>query len=147
MATSAASLLRDAGLRVTPQRLAVLDALSHTSHPTADEIHHVVRSRHPGVGLATVYNTLAALQIHGRIVVVEDRKGRRYDLRTDSHPHIRCRICGALGDLPWADGAGPPGWEVESVTVMADGVCPRCRRPERPATSGEGASRPSRPGG
>jgi Fe2+ or Zn2+ uptake regulation protein len=125
-----ASLLRDAGLRVTSQRLAVLDALSQASHPTADEIHHVVRLRHPGVGLATVYNTLAALETHGRVLVVEDRKGRRYDFRTDTHPHIRCRKCGAFADLAWPEGTGPAGWQVESVLVTAEGICPRCHPPE-----------------
>lgn len=137
-------LLRDAGLRVTPQRLAVLDALMEQSHPTADDIYRRVAARFPGFGLATVYNTLATLQAHGQLLVVDDRQGRRYDLRTEPHQHIRCRICGELEDLPpwdhrhWLQDVTPDGWAVEMWTFVAEGVCPACQSGTRPA---EAASR------
>jgi Fur family peroxide stress response transcriptional regulator len=126
-------LLREAGLRVTPQRLAVLEALGGQSHPTADDIYRAVTAHFPGVGLATVYNTLAVLQEHDRVRVVEDRSGRRFDLRTEPHQHIRCRGCGAIEDLPhwddrtWLVEVTPPGWAVEHWTFMAEGLCPACR--------------------
>jgi Fe2+ or Zn2+ uptake regulation protein len=125
--------LREAGLRVTPQRLAVLDALSRHSHPTADDIYREVAPGHPGLGLATVYNTLSVLADRGQVLVVDDRSGRRYDLRVEPHQHIRCRSCGTLADLPhwddrqWIDGAMPDGWAVDRWNLMAEGLCPDCR--------------------
>ena len=125
--------LRQAGLRVTPQRLAVLEALERQSHPTADDIHRMVAAHHPGFGLATVYNTLATLEAHGQVQVVDDRQGRRYDLRMDPHQHIRCRHCGRIEDLPpwdhtlWLNDVTPAGWAVEAWTFVAEGLCPACR--------------------
>jgi Fe2+ or Zn2+ uptake regulation protein len=134
--------LREAGLRVTPQRLAVLDALSRRSHPTADDIYRDIAPVYPGLGLATVYNTLSALAARGQVLVVDDRGGRRYDLHVTPHQHIRCRRCGMLADLPhwndrqWIDGATPAGWAVERWTLMADGLCPDCQS-ATPATPDE----------
>jgi Fur family peroxide stress response transcriptional regulator len=124
--------LRAAGLRVTPQRVAVLEALEACSHPTADEVYRRVAARYPQMGLATVYNTLAALARQGQVVAVNIAEGRRYDLRTDPHQHIRCRRCGRVDDLPpwedpgWQAMAVPPGWAVERWTLLAEGVCPAC---------------------
>jgi Fur family peroxide stress response transcriptional regulator len=132
--------LRAAGLRVTPQRVAVLEALDASSHPTADEVYRRVAARYPQMGLATVYNTLAALARHGQVVAVNMADGRRYDLRTDPHQHIRCRSCGRVDDLPpwddpgWQATAVPTGWAVEQWTLLAEGVCPACATAAAPSS-------------
>lgn len=131
----AVAKLRGAGLRVTPQRLAVLSALDHQSHPTAEEILSEVTQQFPGIGLATVYNIVSALTERGQALTLSGTGGRRYDLRIEPHQHIRCRQCGCLADLPeWVDGHAwshsvvPEGWASEGVSVTVEGWCPVCRR-------------------
>lgn len=131
----AVAKLRGAGLRVTPQRLAVLNALDHQSHPTAEDILGEVSAQFPGIGLATVYNVVSALTARGAALTVNGTGGRRYDLRTDPHQHIRCQQCGRLADLPeWVDSSAwshsevPEGWASDGVSVTVEGWCPACRR-------------------
>ena len=137
--------LRAAGLRVTPQRVAVLEALAASSHPTADDIYRQVAQHHPGIGLATIYNTLATLTERGQVLTVAAPDGRRYDLRTEEHQHIRCRRCGRWADLPawndrdWQARATPAGWAVDDWTLLAEGLCPVCRAERPPSTEGQSA--------
>jgi Fur family peroxide stress response transcriptional regulator len=127
-------LLREAGLRVTPQRVAVLKALAAASHPTAEGILERILPEYPGTGLATVYNTLAALAARGRVLAIPSPEGRRYDLRTEAHQHVRCRRCGRVADLPewpgeeWVRAVLPAGWSAEGWQVMVEGLCDACRR-------------------
>ncbi|WP_165070196.1 Fur family transcriptional regulator [Paludisphaera rhizosphaerae] len=96
--------LEAAGLRPTPQRLAVYDQLAAMpSHPTAEQVFQAVRPRLPRISLATVYKALEALVAVG----VVDRLGAesaagsaRYDARGDRHYHFRCIRTGAIHDLP-----------------------------------------------
>lgn len=60
--------LRDAGLRMTRQRLVVLEVIAGANdHPDAAELHKRVQARDPGVSLATVYRTLSELEAQGVI--------------------------------------------------------------------------------
>jgi Fe2+ or Zn2+ uptake regulation protein len=128
-----AERLRQAGLRVTPQRLAVIEALQRFSHPTAEDIFRDVTARHPAVSFATVYNTLAVLEAHGSLTVIPTPDGRRYDLKVVPHQHIRCSRCGRLADLPewgdrpWVEAVVPAGWAVDGWRLMVEGCCPACR--------------------
>lgn len=96
--------LESAGLRPTPQRLAVYDELAGMpNHPTAEQVFVAVRARLPRISLATVYKALEALVAVG----VVDRLGAesaagsaRYDARNDRHYHFRCLRTGTIHDLP-----------------------------------------------
>lgn len=96
--------LERAGLRCTPQRLAVYDELSAAPHhPTAEEVFHAVRVRIPRISLATVYKSLEALVVIGaaaRLTASEGTGSARYDARGDDHYHFRCLRTGMVHDLP-----------------------------------------------
>jgi Fe2+ or Zn2+ uptake regulation protein len=96
--------LEIAGLRCTPQRLAVYDVLSAgIHHPTAEEVFHAVRMRIPKISLATVYKSLEALVAIGaaaRLTAFDGTGSARYDARSDNHYHFRCLRTGAVSDLP-----------------------------------------------
>jgi Fe2+ or Zn2+ uptake regulation protein len=96
--------LEAAGLRCTPQRLAVYDQLSATlHHPTAEEVFHNVRTRIPKISLATVYKALEALVAIGaatRLTVSGGTGSARYDARSEDHYHFRCLRTGMVHDLP-----------------------------------------------
>lgn len=96
--------LEAAGLRCTPQRLAVYDQLgAGFHHPTAEEVFHAVRARIPRISLATVYKSLEALVIIGaatRLTAADGTGSARYDARSEDHYHFRCLRTGAVADLP-----------------------------------------------
>jgi Fur family peroxide stress response transcriptional regulator len=98
------AILEDAGLRCTPQRLAVYDHLTRADeHPTAEDIYRAVRSEVPRISLATVYKALEALVETGvaaRLPPVAGDAGARYDARRDPHYHFRCLRTGTVHDLP-----------------------------------------------
>ena len=64
-----AQILRSQGFKVTPQRIAIYDALrGHHDHPTAEMLYHTLRPEHPSMSLATVYKTM---EIFAKIGVVK----------------------------------------------------------------------------
>ncbi len=97
-------ILDEAGLRCTPQRLAVYDHLCRAAHhPTAEEVYHAVRSSIPRISLATVYKALEALVAVGVATKLTAGAGEtraRFDARCDQHYHFRCLRTGAVHDLP-----------------------------------------------
>jgi len=80
------------GLKVTPQRMAVLEALKTLkTHPTADEIREFIRINHPNVAVGTVYKILETFVEKGIIRKVKtDRDVMRYDAILDHHHHLYC---------------------------------------------------------
>jgi len=100
--TEIRSTLRKANLRITPQRVAICEYLTHNNnHPTALMIYDQVKVSHPNISLMTVYNTLNALNQQG--VISEIGKFRdehkRFDNITDPHLHLMCVQCGKIEDL------------------------------------------------
>jgi Fur family transcriptional regulator, peroxide stress response regulator len=97
-------LLANAGLRCTPQRLAVYETLSRAEeHPTAEDIYHTVRAAIPRISLATVYKALeawVALGVATKLTAGNGTAGSRYDARRDLHYHFRCLRTGSVHDLP-----------------------------------------------
>jgi Fur family peroxide stress response transcriptional regulator len=84
--------LKEAGLRATPQRIAILGELSQMrNHPTAEQILRKVHRLHPEISLATIYNTLEAFVQKGLVKKVKtDRDSMRYDAIMEAHHHLYC---------------------------------------------------------
>ncbi len=93
--------LRGRGMRVTPQRLLIHDALERIGrHATADDVLRRVRAQQPGLSLPTVYATLDLLVELGAARRVNAATGAAlYDPRTDPHAHLVCERCGAVEDV------------------------------------------------
>ena len=123
---------RAAGLRVTPQRIAVFSALaSTTSHPSPERLHHAVCEFMPTISLATIYKTLDALVEAGLVQEVSAPSlARRFDARTEPHHHLVCTACERVmdSDDPTLNVALPqvPGFVASSVKVTVLGVCASC---------------------
>lgn len=126
--------LRDAGLRITPQRRAVWAVFEGRSngHLTAEEVFEKAQRELPELSRATVYNTLAALVEAGLLRAVESRGALLYDPNPDpAHHHFRCRNCDRLYDV-YVEGledlriSGERGFSVEQKAVLFAGLCPEC---------------------
>lgn len=129
-------LLREAGLRVTAPRLAVLSTVGRLPHATADTVLAAVREELPSVSVQGVYDVLHALTDAGLLRSIEPAgHPARFERRTgDNHHHVVCRGCGALDDVDCAVGHAPcltpsstSGFSVEVAEVTYWGLCPSCR--------------------
>ena len=129
------ALLRQHGLQVTAQRLAVLRAVSDRSHSTADDIDKVVRAQIGAISRQAVYDALAVLTEKGLLRRIQPAGSpARYENRVgDNHHHIVCRTCGRMDDVDCAVGSAPCltaaddlGYEINEAEVIYWGSCPEC---------------------
>jgi Fur family ferric uptake transcriptional regulator len=133
--TDPAARMRAAGLRVTPQRRAILGAFADgaTGHLTAEEVYELAGAELPELARATVYNTLGELVRVGLLRSVEGFGAVRYDPNLDeSHHHFRCLSCGRLYDVHprGADRVELTDREftVERTQVLLEGTCAECAK-------------------
>lgn len=109
--------LKRAGLKLTPQRIAIVRALADDhSHPTAQDLFDRLRDAFPTMSFATVYNTLDALAGCGLTGSLNLGGAIRFDPNTSPHHHAVCDGCGAIVDIP----AEPPG--AETKRLVHDGA-------------------------
>jgi Fe2+ or Zn2+ uptake regulation protein len=150
MVSDPADLLRQRGIQVTAQRLAVLRAVAGQPHTTADGVAEVVRAEIGAISLQSVYDALALLVGEGLIRRIQPAgsPARFEDRVGDNHHHLICRICGRLVDVDCAVGSAPcltagddMGYEIEEAEVAYWGRCPDCVAQSREAQSGEAQSR------
>ena len=145
MVTDPADLLRQHGIQVTAQQLAVLRAVAGQPHITADGVAEIVRVEIGAISLQSVYDALALLVAEGLIRRIQPAGSpARFENRVgDNHHHLICRTCGSLVDVDCAAGAAPcltaaddKGYEIDEAEVVYWGRCPECV-----AQSGEASPR------
>jgi Fur family ferric uptake transcriptional regulator len=122
---------------MSAQRVVIAEAVADCPGGfTAEELHRAVADRTPGIGLATVYRALSAMQTAGSITEVGQRAGSallaRCD-RHDHHHHLVCTACGAvvgvdcpLGNTALA-AAEQAGLLVTRHEITLYGLCAACR--------------------
>lgn len=132
-----AKILRDNGCKVTLQRLAVYDMLSHTTeHPTAEMIYQKVKEQYPTMSFATVYKSVEIFSKLGVIQVLNTGEDSfRYDAKTSEHPHIKCTKCGRVNDVSHLDARAveslvenETGFKVNGHQFYFYGICPDCQK-------------------
>jgi Fur family ferric uptake transcriptional regulator len=147
VATDPADLLRQRGIQVTAQRLAVLRAVSAQPHITADAVAGVVRGEIGAISLQSVYDALGVLVAESLIRRIQPAgsPARFEDRVGDNHHHLICRVCGRMVDIDCAVGAAPcltaaddNGYEIDEAEVAYWGRCPDC--------VAQSAGRSTRPG-
>jgi len=128
-------MLRDAALRVTRPRLAVLSAVHGHPHADTDSIIGVVRDDLGEVSHQAVYDVLRALAGAGLLRRIQPPGSvARYEARVgDNHHHVVCRSCGAIADVDCAVGSAPcltasdaHGFVIDEAEVVYRGLCPDC---------------------
>jgi Fur family transcriptional regulator, stress-responsive regulator len=130
-----AALLRQHGVQVTAQRLAVLRAVSEEPHRTAADIDAAVRAEIGAVSLQAVYDALGVMAERGIIRRIQPAgSAARYEGRVgDNHHHLICRACNrmvdvdcAVGEAPCLTAADGLGYEIDEAEVIYWGRCPDC---------------------
>jgi Fur family ferric uptake transcriptional regulator len=152
--TDPADLLRQHGIQVTAQRLAVLRAVSGQPHITADGVADIVRTEIGAISLQSVYDALGLLVAQGLIRRIQPAgsPARFEDRVGDNHHHLICRVCGRVVDVDCAVGSAPcltaaddRGYEIDEAEVAYWGRCPDCRAKERASSRAKPPARRRRP--
>ncbi|GAA0450700.1 peroxide-responsive transcriptional repressor PerR [Alkalibacillus silvisoli] len=114
----ALATLKSSGVRITPQRHAVLEYLMHSmNHPTADEIYKALEGKFPNMSVATVYNNLRVFLDIGLVrELTYGDASSRFDCNTTDHYHIICNSCGKIVDFHY-----PALDEVEQLAEQVTG--------------------------
>ncbi len=132
-----AEILREKGLKATPQRMAIYSVLINTkSHPSAETIFKTLEPKNPSMSLATVYKTLEAFKKAGLITEINLGDGfSRYDGVTQFHPHVICTECGRLIDaklknieLIIEDIENSTNFKIQNEQMFFYGICSKCQK-------------------
>lgn len=136
MNTPSADLLRQHGIQVTAQRLAVLRTVSTHPHITAEAVAEGARAEIGSISRQSVYDALGILVESGLIRRIQPvGSPARYEGRVgDNHHHVICRDCGVVADVDCAVGFAPcltasddMGFEIDEAEVAYWGRCPQCK--------------------
>ena len=138
------SALHGAGMRITPQRVAICELLaSSDEHPTAANIYDELKPRFASLSLATVYNTLDALVGLG-VVNVLGHAGDdtvHYDADTAPHVNLACISCSKIIDIPSEhvthldeEITSASGYKLLGARVLYYGLCPSCQKKQATRT-------------
>ena len=128
-------LLREHGLQVTAQRLAMMRVVSANPHATADELAEEVRSAIGSISRQAVYDALGVLVDKSLIRRIQPAgSAARYEDRVgDNHHHLICRSCSVMFDVDCAVGTTPclvasddHGFEIDEAEVIYWGTCSSC---------------------
>ncbi|MEI7028299.1 peroxide-responsive transcriptional repressor PerR [Paenibacillus sp. y28] len=127
--------LKTTGVRMTPQRHAILAYLLDTmSHPTADEIYRSLADRFPSMSVATVYNNLKVFIEAGLVKeLTYGDDSSRFDADMSEHYHAICEQCGKIVDFEYPklsdvekEASRQSGFQVKGHRLEVYGVCPEC---------------------
>ncbi|MCP8617989.1 peroxide-responsive transcriptional repressor PerR [Salirhabdus salicampi] len=133
----ALTTLRESGVRITPQRHAVLEYLIHSmNHPTADDIYKALEGKFPNMSVATVYNNLRVFREIGLVrELTYGDSSSRFDCNTSEHYHIICETCGKIVDFHYPSldeveslAEQVTGFEVSHHRMEVYGTCKQCQQ-------------------
>lgn len=132
---SNANKINSSGLKMTPQRQAILEYLDgNLNHPSAEDIFREMKKKYPMMSFATVYKTIETLKNRGDILELTIDPGRRrYDPHTRHHHHLICVECKRILDIHRnfhisvpEDQAGD--FETNGNHIEFYGTCPECKK-------------------
>jgi Fe2+ or Zn2+ uptake regulation protein len=135
------SLLKSHDLKVTHQRLRILEYINHHyNHPTAETIYSALKADHPSLSRTTVYNTLEILSDAGIIhrLTISPTE-HRYDMSETMHHHFICKKCHTIYDVDFScphidvlkQKAKEQGHEIHEIQGIFKGRCRDCIEKEK----------------
>lgn len=123
-------------MKHTKQKELIYNAVTGSrSHPSADDVYHMLKPNYPGLSLATVYRNLNVFADSGMLQRIPmPSGGTRFDGTLEPHYHMVCTKCGNLYDIELdhldtlaQDVMKKSGFEVSSFNLLISGVCKNCR--------------------
>lgn len=126
--------LKDSGLKITPQRITILQEIQKAGHATVEEIYRSILQIYPSISLATIYKNLISMCEAGIINEIKPPlQKQRYEINYTPHSHLICQICGFLQDVNIDTGRVidlkeiSSDFEINAMSVSVYGVCKKCK--------------------
>lgn len=128
-------LLKDKNLKVTAQRVAILDEIYKNGHSSVDDVYSLIRGRIPRVSLATIYKNIISMQKADILKSVKTpTQKQKYEINKSPHIHLHCRICNKLEDFEMDMSEFQKYCEkhsgyrdIDTTAIIFNGVCQNCR--------------------
>lgn len=128
------SLLKEYDLKVTPQRVAIVEELYMHGHMNIDDLYKKLLEKFPSISLATIYKNVNAMieKVFLSEVKIPHSKSV-YELVKNEHAHLVCSKCGHIEDITLDtttlvdDAQSMGGFKIEKTNIVLDGVCPNCK--------------------
>lgn len=128
-------MLKDNNLKVTPQRVAIVDELYVKGHLNIDDLYTLLKSKFPSISLATIYKNINAMV--GSLFVSEvqiPNKKSVYELTKELHSHIVCKNCYCIEDITLDtsslldEASNKSDFTFEELSVVFTGLCKKCSK-------------------
>jgi Fur family transcriptional regulator, peroxide stress response regulator len=128
-------LLKSHQLKVTPQRIAIMELMFHTGHISIDDLYSTIREKFASISLATLYKNVHTMLDVSLIreVKIPGQK-TKYEIQKESHAHVMCKKCGELKDVPFnpsvlfQNTTEMSQYVADEISVVISGVCPACQK-------------------
>lgn len=130
-----AHLLKEYNLKVTPQRLAIVEELYYQGHMNIDDLYKNLLKKFPSISLATIYKNINSMveKIFLNEVKIPNQKSV-YELKKDEHSHVICKSCNSIMDVSVDTAAlvtqasELTNYKLEQSSVVFSGLCSSCSK-------------------
>ncbi|MCY0849494.1 Fur family transcriptional regulator [Sulfuracidifex metallicus] len=132
MSEAIANELRKRGLKVTPQRLAIMRIVQKQGHYNGEQIYEELKKTEPSISLSTVYNTLEALREAGLVNSFEINGMKWYEARVEPHANVYCVDKNEIIDMEVdassiINGMRNKGAEVKNLNIVVYAECSKLK--------------------
>lgn len=128
-------LLKEYNLKVTPQRVAIVEELFSHGHMNVDDLYQNLLKKFPSISLATIYKNINAMvgKVFLNEVKIPESKSV-YELIKEDHSHLVCSSCGKIEDITLNTSvlettlSSQSNFKVENTEVIFSGICSHCQK-------------------
>lgn len=133
--TNYTSLLKNYDLKVTPQRVAIVEELYLNGHMNIDDLYHKLLAKFPSISLATIYKNINAMveKVFLSEVKIPNTKSV-FELVKNEHAHLVCSSCGSIEDINLDissvlnEVTSKSQFKIDSTNLVLSGLCPNCNK-------------------
>ncbi|MDD5051323.1 MAG: Fur family transcriptional regulator [Sulfuricurvum sp.] len=128
-------ILKHHQLKVTPQRIAIIELMHHRGHISIDDLYTAIKYKFASISLATLYKNVHTMMGVSLIreVKIPGHKSK-YEIEKETHAHVMCKECGELKDIPFnaetllKDTMNISKYVANDISVVISGICPNCQQ-------------------
>ncbi len=130
---NSSQLLKEYNLKVTPQRIAIVDELYYNGHMNIDDLYKKLLKKFPSISLATIYKNINAMieKVFLTEVKIPDAKSV-YELAKEEHSHLVCFSCGKIEDIHLdtsvLEKSIQTNFKILNTSVIFSGTCFKCSK-------------------
>jgi len=125
------TLLKNSPLKITPQRLEILQTIQKNGHISIDDLYNHIKEKFPSISLATVYKNIHILKDENILTEIHPQNEKsHFELKKEPHGHFICKKCGNIYDFEIETSCNPHLSEISEIDeseVYLYGICKKCK--------------------